>query len=79
MVSDEDPSVQAVAGTVRAIAREEADLDPTVTLVENAPSGETTVERFDVDTSRTMSELGWTPTHSIEETIRSLVESSIDG
>jgi len=34
MVSDEDPSVQAVAGTVRAIAREEAGFGPSVTFVE---------------------------------------------
>jgi nucleoside-diphosphate-sugar epimerase len=79
IASDEDPSVQAVAETVRAIATEQAGLDPPVTLVENPRSGETTVDRFDVDTSRTHAELGWAPTHLVEETIRSLVDSGVEG
>jgi len=79
VASDEDPSVRAVAETVRSIAREEAGLDPPVELVENPRSGETLVDRFDVDTSRTHAELGWAPTHSVEETIQSLVDSGVEG
>ncbi|MXR51715.1 NAD-dependent epimerase/dehydratase family protein [Halovenus sp. WSH3] len=73
IASDEDPSVQTVAELVRRIASEEADIDTEVSLVENPRSGETLVDQFAVDTSRTRSELGWEPEHTVEETVRELV------
>lgn len=76
VASDEDPSVEAVAELVRSIAAEEADLETTVELVENPRSGETMVEQFGVDTSKTHSELDWTPTRSVEATVRDLLTES---
>ena len=73
IASDEDPSVQAVGELVQSIASEEAGIDTEVRLVENPRSGETLVDEFAVDTSRTKSELGWEPTRTVEETIRSLI------
>ncbi len=69
IASDSDPSVRTVAEQVRLVAGEQG-LETTVELVDNPRSGETTVERFDVDTTRTQSELDWEPTWSIEEAIR---------
>ncbi|WP_436903635.1 NAD-dependent epimerase/dehydratase family protein [Halovenus halobia] len=73
IASDEDPSVQAVGELVQTIASEEADIDTEVRLVENPRSGETLVDQFTVDTSRTKSELDWEPTRTVEETIRTLI------
>lgn len=73
IASDEDPSVQAVAELVQAIASEEGEIDTEVKLVKNPRSGETLVDEFTVDTSRTKSELGWEPTRTVEETIRTLI------
>jgi UDP-glucose 4-epimerase len=73
LASDEDPSVMAVAETVRRIAREERDLDPEVRLVENPREGETLVDEFGVDTTRVREELGWAPRESVEATIRELL------
>jgi UDP-glucose 4-epimerase len=73
VASEEDPSVMTVAERVAAIAREEADLDPEVRLVENPRGNETLVEEFAVDTSRTREVLGWEPEHDVEGTIRELI------
>jgi UDP-glucose 4-epimerase len=69
----EDPSVMAVAEMVQRIAREELDVDPEVTLVENPRAAETLVEDFTVDISKSKSELGWEPEHTVEESIRELL------
>jgi UDP-glucose 4-epimerase len=73
IASDEDPSVMTLAETVQRIARAELGTDPEVTLVENPRSAETLVEDFAVDTSRAREELGWEPTHTVEESIRELL------
>ena len=73
VASDEDPSVQAVAETVSSLAGEELGDEPEVTIVENPRTGETMVEEFSVDTSRTQDELGWRSTHTVEESVRELL------
>jgi nucleoside-diphosphate-sugar epimerase len=65
--------VQEVGELVQSIASEEADLDTELKVVENPRSGETLVDQFTVDTSRTKSELGWEPTRTVEETIRAVI------
>ncbi|WP_336326789.1 NAD-dependent epimerase/dehydratase family protein [Halovenus sp. HT40] len=79
IASEEDPSVQTVAELVQTIASEEASIDTDVSLVENPRSGETLVDQFTVDTSRTRSELGWEPAHTVEETIRELIRARSGG
>jgi UDP-glucose 4-epimerase len=73
IAGEEDPSVMTLAETVQRIAREELGVDPEVRLVENPRSAETLVEEFAVDTSRAREELGWEPTHTVEESIRELL------
>jgi len=73
VASDEDPSVQEIAETVRSIAIEEGIADSDIQFVENSRFAETMVEEFTVDTERTTSELGWSTEHTIEETIRDLL------
>ncbi|MDL0138583.1 NAD(P)-dependent oxidoreductase [Halobacterium salinarum] len=77
IASDEDPSVQTVAERVQTIAAEELDEHVPVKLVEN-PRGdsETLVSEFTVDTSRTRSILGWTPKHTVDDSIRSLLRDN---
>lgn len=70
IASDEDPSVERVAERVQTLAAEEAGLETNVELVDNPRSGETMVEQFSVDTSKTAAELGWEPTWTIEDAIR---------
>ncbi len=77
IASDEDPGITTVAELVREIAREEADLDPDVALVENPRAGETMVEEFAVDTSRAREVLGWSAEHTVEETIRDLIRAKV--
>ena len=79
LASNEDPGVMTVAEMVQRIADEEAGLSPDVGLVENPRSGETMVEQFSVDTSKTREELGWEPTRSVEATIRQqIVDNATD-
>jgi UDP-glucose 4-epimerase len=73
LASDEDPSVMAVAETVRRVASEERGVDPEVRLVENPRAGETLVEEFGVDTTRVRGELDWEPRESVEATVRDLL------
>jgi UDP-glucose 4-epimerase len=70
LASDEDPSVMDIAELVSQVAEAERDTDVDVELVENPRSGETLVERFPVDTTRTREELGWSVEHSLEDTVR---------
>jgi UDP-glucose 4-epimerase len=77
VASDEDPSVMSVAETVATLAEEELGIEPEVELIENPRAGETMVEEFAVDTTRTHEELGWEPTHSIEESIRELLRRQL--
>ena len=78
VASDEDPGVGAVAETVQRVAEETAGLSPDVELVENPRSGETMVEQFGVDTSKTHEELGWDPTRTVDETIRQQIADGVD-
>ena len=78
IASDEDPGVSAVAEMVQRIAGEEAGLEPDVELVANPRSGETMVEQFSVDTSKTHAELGWEPTHTVEAAIRQQIIANTD-
>jgi UDP-glucose 4-epimerase len=70
LASDEDPSVMDIAELVSQVANAERNIDVDVELVENPRSGETLVERFPVDTTRTREELGWSVEHSLEDTVR---------
>ncbi|WP_121740995.1 NAD-dependent epimerase/dehydratase family protein [Natronorubrum halophilum] len=73
IAGDEDPSVMAVAKTVRDLARDELGETVDVELVENPRSAETMVEEFAVDTSRATETLGWEVHHSVEESVRELL------
>jgi UDP-glucose 4-epimerase len=75
IASDEDPGVMEVAELVQRIAREEADIDAEVSLVENPRTGETLVKEFGVDTSRAREVLGWAADRSVEESVRDLVRT----
>ena len=74
IAGNQDPSVMELAETVRDIAETDYDADVEVTLVENPRAAETLVEDFTVDTSRAKKELGWEPTHTVEASIRELLE-----
>ena len=74
IASDEDHSVRTVAERVQAIASEVAGFEPPIELVENPRDDETLVEQFAVDTTPAREELGWEATHTVEESIRALLE-----
>jgi nucleoside-diphosphate-sugar epimerase len=78
IATDEDPGVMDVAETVRAIAREERELDPDVEIVENPRSGETMVDSFEVDWSAAHDRLGWEPQESVERSVRDLIAPAGD-
>jgi nucleoside-diphosphate-sugar epimerase len=76
VASDEDPSVMALAETVRDVARAERGIDADIELVENPRAGdETLVEEFAIDTSVTQDRLGWTPERSVEASVRQLLRA----
>lgn len=75
IASDEDPSVEQVAERVQSIAAEKAGLNVSVELVDNPRSGETMVEQFSVDTSKTQAKLDWKPTWCIEDTLNEQLSS----
>jgi UDP-glucose 4-epimerase len=77
IASDEDPSVMAIAETVQSIAGE-LGIETDVELVENPRGNETLVSEFAVDTSRAKSELGWEATHTVEDTVRELLERHVE-
>ncbi|HET7322830.1 MAG TPA: NAD-dependent epimerase/dehydratase family protein [Halococcus sp.] len=70
LASDEDPSVMDIAELVARVAREERDIETDISLLENPRSGETLVDTFPVDTTRTREKLGWHVEHTLEDTIR---------
>ena len=74
LASDEDRSVMATAELVQEIAQSERGLEPEVTRVENPRGNETLVENFEVDISRTVDQLGWEPTHTVEDSVRKLFQ-----
>jgi UDP-glucose 4-epimerase len=74
IAGEEDPSVMELGRTVQDIAETDYDAEVEVKLVENPREAETLVEDFSVDTSRAKAELGWEPTHTVEESIRTLLE-----
>jgi UDP-glucose 4-epimerase len=73
IASKEDPSVMSVAETVQRLARSGLDRDPEITVVENPRSGETLVDTFEVDITAAKTNLGWEPTHSVEDSVRQLL------
>lgn len=73
IASDEYYSVMDLARRLQSIAESEFGMDVEVTLVENPRRAETFVDEFEVDISRARDELGWEPTHSIEESMRDLL------
>ena len=77
IASDEDPSVMEVAEMVQAIAAE-MGIETDVDLVENPRGNETLVSEFAVDTSKAKADLGWEASHSVEETVRELLEKRAD-
>ncbi|UTF54807.1 NAD-dependent epimerase/dehydratase family protein [Natronosalvus rutilus] len=72
--TDEDPSVHEMAELVAAIAGEETGREPPIELVENPRTGETLVSNFSIETTRTSEDLGWEVKHSVEESIRELLQ-----
>jgi UDP-glucose 4-epimerase len=77
IASDEDMSVMEVAETVRAIARTERGIDVDVELVENPRRGETMVEEFRVDISRTEEQLGWRVEQSVKRAVRNGLKQDV--
>ncbi|MBS3761617.1 MAG: NAD(P)-dependent oxidoreductase, partial [Halodesulfurarchaeum sp.] len=77
IASSEDPSVKEVGELVQSIAAEQG-IETDVELVENPRGNETLVSEFAVDTSKAKAELGWEPTHTVEETVRELLEKRSD-
>jgi nucleoside-diphosphate-sugar epimerase len=74
IATDEDPSVMTVAERVQTTTAQEAGIDVGIELVENPRGGsETLTDEFGVDTGRTRQELGWTPEHDVESTIRKTI------
>jgi UDP-glucose 4-epimerase len=76
LATDEDLSVRTVAELVQAVAREYGVADPEVQIVDNPRGNETLVESFAVDTTRIEADLGWTREHSVEQSIRELLDES---
>jgi len=75
IASDQDPSVERIAGIVRDAAADVAGMDPPVELVENPRAGEETlVGEFAVDTTRARDHLGWAPERTVESSVRGLFE-----
>lgn len=70
IASDEDPSVMRIAELVQTIARDERDIDADIALVENPRGGETLVDTFSVDTTKTRDQLDWEPKTAVEDAIR---------
>jgi nucleoside-diphosphate-sugar epimerase len=76
IASDEDPSVHAIAEEVQEIAQAH-DLDTAVELVENPRSGETMVEAFTVDTTKTHEELGWEAQRGVAAAIERRIDAQV--
>lgn len=78
IASNEDPSVIEIAERVHDIASEELGKSPPVKLIENPRGNETLVSEFSVDITDAIEQLGWEPTHSIDESIRELLQARTD-
>ena len=78
IASDDDLSVMSIAETVAEIVETETGIEVPIELVENPRGNETLVESFEVDTTKAREDLGWQPTHSVEESIRELVLARAD-
>ncbi|ELY97769.1 NAD-dependent epimerase/dehydratase family protein [Natrialba aegyptia] len=76
IASDEDPSVLDIAETVREKAAAQAEFDASIELTENPRGNETLVDDFPVETTRAHEVLGWDPIETVDETIRSLIETN---
>ncbi|ELZ17702.1 NAD-dependent epimerase/dehydratase family protein [Natrinema limicola] len=74
IAGNEDPSVMSVAETVQELAHDELDVSVDVELVENPRSAETLVEDFTVDTSKANEILEWEARHTVEESVRELLQ-----
>ena len=77
IASSEDPSVMEVAEKVQSIAAD-LGIETDVDLVENPRGNETLVSEFGVDTTKAKTDLGWEPTHTVDATIRELLEKRTD-
>ena len=77
IASSEDPSVMEVAELVQSIAAD-LGIETEVDLVENPRGNETLVSEFAVDTTKAKTDLGWEPTHTVEATVRELLEKRIE-
>jgi nucleoside-diphosphate-sugar epimerase len=74
VASDSDPSVRQVGETVQRVARDLREIEVDLEMVPNPRENETLVDRFDVDTTRIESALGWSPEWSIEESVQNLLK-----
>jgi UDP-glucose 4-epimerase len=75
VASNEDPSVMTVAERVAELAEDELGTRPDVKLVDNPRgSSETLVEKFGVDISQTKADLGWEPQHTVDASIREILQ-----
>jgi nucleoside-diphosphate-sugar epimerase len=73
VASDSDPSVRQVGEVIQRVAEELRGAEVDIEMVPNPRQNETLVDRFDVDTRRIESVLGWSPERSIEESVRHLL------
>ena len=73
VASQSDPSIRQVGELVRRVAHDLRGAEVDLEMVPNPRQNETLVDRFDVDTGRIESELGWSPERSIEESVRKLL------
>ena len=79
IASGEDPGVHTVADRVQQLTADERGTHIDVELVENPRADEETlVDTFTVDTTSAHTDLGWSPTHSITESIRGLLREEPD-
>jgi UDP-glucose 4-epimerase len=70
----ESMSVMEVAEIVRDTAGKWSGTTTDIEIVENPRSGETMVEEFSVDISSARDVLGWSPTKSVEKSVKELLE-----
>ncbi|MCO8246701.1 NAD-dependent epimerase/dehydratase family protein [Haladaptatus sp. AB643] len=73
IASDEEWTVMELAELVRESVADETERDPDIELIENPRGDETLVAEFSVDISAAERELGWEPSHSMRDTVRTLV------
>jgi len=79
IASGEDPGVHTVADRVQQLTADERGTHIDVELVENPRADEETlVDTFTVDTTSAQTDLGWSPTNSITESIRGLLREEPD-